>query len=284
MSLTLTYKNDFGTVTINGTGKGAVRLCGIDGLGIASNEYITAVYTGQDGQSTLSARVLPRCITLALEVTGDNFAKTLKDTLKVLSRQGMLYIESENLSRRIQCNQVQIPDVDRILKGKISTIAVQFVCDNPYFEDSEDIVLPLYGRYKGLETPFSMPCVFGEIIAGAQIENVGDLDVDPQITLYYPDLLENAENVTVVNTTTGKGICLDYAPQAGDIVVIDVKSRTITSSKSGNLLNYISADTFLGDFVLKRGINQISVSLGDVTSGFAVQCRYSNLYQEAVIA
>ena len=284
MSLTLTYKNDFGAVTINSTGKGAVRLCGIDGLGIASNEYITAVYTGQDGQSTLSARALPRRITLALEITGNNVSDVTRDTLKVLSRQGMLYIESETLSRRIQCNQVQIPDIDRILKGKISTIAVQFVCDNPYFEDGEDTVLPLYGRYKKLETPFSMPCVFGEIIAGAQIENVGDLDVEPQITLYYPDLLENAENVTVTNTTTGKSICLDYAPKAGDIVVIDVKSRTITSSASGNLLNYISADTFLGDFVLKRGINRISVSIGDVTSGFAVQCRYSNLYQEAVIA
>ncbi len=283
MGLKLIYKNDFGIVTMHGTTQGDIRICKLEGLGIALSEYTTAVYTGQKGQHTLFKRALPRSITMSLEVTGNNTASVARTAINVLSRSGTLFIEDKNIDRRIFCNQVQIPDMEKVLKGKIFTFAVQFVCDNPYFEDKTDTVLPLYQRAKMLSTPFSLPCVFGEITAGAQIENNGDMEIEPQITICYPNTIENAENATITNRTTGKSICLDYAPLAKDVVTIDVKNRKITSSINGNIINCLSDTTFLGDFVLVRGTNHITVDLGDVTSGFTIECRYSNNYQEAVI-
>ncbi len=282
--MTLTYKNNYGTVTMYGNGEGSIHICAIEGLGVVANEYNAASYTGQNGQKTLSARALPRSITLSLEVTGENINSTLREALRVLSREGVLYITDTDLNRRIFCNQVQIPDVERILKGRITTLAVQFVCDNPYFEDGEDTVLPLYSREKLLASPFALPCMFGKITTGAEIKNSGDEVAEPQISIYCTNAFSGAESIIISNITTGRQICLEYALQSDDTVLIDVKNRRITSSKSGNLLNYLSDNTFLGDFVLERGVNLIEVDLGDVTSGFTIECRYTNHYREAVIA
>jgi phage-related protein len=169
------------------------------------------------------------------------------------------------------------------VKGEIATFAVQFVCDSPYFEDGEDRVVPLYRRTKGLSTPFALPRSFGEIVAGGLVENKGNIPLEPIITIYYPNALEGVDGITIKNETTGKGITLDYSPEGEDTVVIDVKNRKITSKIAGSLLNNISDDTFLGDFVLERGNNEISVDLGNVAKGFSIECKFSNLYSEAVI-
>ncbi len=283
MSLILTYKNDFGTVVMNGRGAGTVRICNVEGLGPARKEYTAAAYSGQSGQKTLSSRALPRSITLGLEVLSRNMSVEMGKTLWVLSNPGTLYIENGDIIRRIFCNQVQIPEMKRILRDKIATFSVQFVCDSPYFEDGEDMVVPLYQRVKLIKTAFSMPCLFGSIITGQEIENHGSTEIEPQITMYYPEAIQGAQNITITNRTTGKAICLDYAPNDDDTVVIDVKNRSITSLRSGNLIGCLSDDTFLGDFVLVGGKNRIEVNLGDVTSGFTAECRYSNFYTEAVI-
>ncbi len=283
MGLSLTYKNSLGAVKMYGRGKGNIRICKIEGLGLVQNEYTATTNTGRIGQNTISHRVLPRTITLALEAIGSDIAAILRDALKVLSQEGMLYISNEGFFKRIYCNQVQIPDIESVQKGKISTFAVQFVCDNPYFEDGEDITVPLYKRTKRLATPFTMPCVFGEIVAGANLWIDGAVDTEPQITMYYPTALAEVENITICNETIDKSICLNYTPMSDDKVTIDVKNRSITSSKSGNLLSFISNNTFLGDFVLVPGDNRITVDLGDVTADFTIECRYSNLYQEAVV-
>jgi len=284
MGLILTYKNGLGTVVIQGGGgTSPLRITAIEGLGLVTREYNAAVYAGHDGQETLSSRAAARSITIALEVTGKNTAQVVHSALDVFSQSGMLYIKNEDLDRRIYCSQVQLPDVTRVLRGQIATFAVQFVCDSPFFEDSIDTVLPLYKRTKLLKDPFTLPAMFGEIILGGNIEIKGTVSVEPIITIYYPTALEGAESIILTNETTGKSVQLDYAPKEDDTVTVDVKNRKITSTVSGNLINYLANDSFLGDFVLVRGVNVISVNVGDVTSGFTIECNYNNLYNEAVI-
>ena len=283
MSLTLTYKNELGTVLMQGGGTSSLRITAIEGMGPVTREYNAAVYAGYDGQETLGSRAAARTITIALELTGKNISHEVRKNLDILSQSGMLYIKNEDLDRRIYCSQVQIPDVTRVLKGQIATFAVQFVCDSPYFEDAEDTVVPLYKRTKLLNTPFTLPTTFGEIILGGRIEVNGNISTEPTITMYYPESLEGVESIILTNDTTGKTIRLDYTPQADDTVTVDIKNRKITSSASGNIINYLTDDSFLGDFVLVRGINVISVNVGDITSGFTMECRCNNLYNEAVI-
>ena len=149
MGLTLTYKNDLGTVIMQGGGQDSpLRITAIEGMGLVTREYNAAVYSGHDGQETLNSRAAARSITIALEVIDKNAADIVYSALDVLGKSGMLYIENKDLSRRIKCSQVQIPDVARVLRGQIATFAVQFICDSPFFEDRNDTVLPLYKRTK----------------------------------------------------------------------------------------------------------------------------------------
>ncbi|MBQ9736969.1 MAG: phage tail family protein [Clostridia bacterium] len=283
MSMEMKFKNALGEVVLNGDSCGEFRICEVEGLGPVLNEYITAVYSNYDGQETLSQRAMPRAVTMRLEVASSNSAKTLRDAFRVLGQKGTLYIKTDEFERRICCSQIQIPDVKRVLKGQIATFTMQLICDSPYFEDAEDKVEPLYKRTKLLSTPFTLPTAFGEIVLGSKLRIDGSIATEPVITLHYPEALETAESIVLTNETTGKTIRLDYAPQQNDTVTVDIKSRKITSSIAGNIINYLADDSFLGDFVLVRGLNIISVNVGDVTAGFTAECRYNNLYSEAVI-
>ena len=284
MGLTLKYKNNLGTVLMQGGGQESpLRVTGIDGVGLVTREYNTAVYSGYDGQETLGSRTLARSITVAVEVADKAAVQVVRHALDVLSQGGKLYIKDENLERCITCNQVHVTETNRILRGQILTFAVQFICDSPFFEDAYDTVVPLYKRIKLLETPFTLPAMFGEIILGGSIEIKGALSVEPIITIHYPTKLEGTESIVLTNGTTGKSVRLDYAPSADETITIDIKNRKVTSNINGNIINYISRDTFLGDFVLIKGINTISVNVGDITPDFTIECRYNNLYNEAVI-
>ncbi len=283
MDLMLCYQNEIGSVEMSGRGVLPLRVTAIDGLGLVSKEFETAVYPEYDGQHTLSSRAVARSITIAVEVCDRDAVGLLRKALQVFGAAGFLYVRNEDINRRIRCSQVSCPDVSRILKGQIASFAVQFVCDNPYFEDAEDTVIPLYQRIKMLSSPFSLPAVFGDIVLGATIKTVGAIPVEPVITVHYPSAMENAERLVLKNETTGSGIWLEYAPSEAETVVIDVKNRRITGSVGGNLIGFLSDDTFLGDFILAKGQNILTVDMGDVASGFTVECRYNNLYGEAVI-
>ncbi len=279
----LIYKNNLGTVEISGNSASSIRLIEADGFGIAEREYITAVFAGYDGQETISSRALPRAITIKAEICGQDISAIARDTMKILIEPGWLHIENNEISRRIYCNQVKIPDPARVLKGKIAEFAVQFICDKPYFEDTFENAVALYMRTKNLSTPFTLPVVFGTTVMGAAIKNLGDYSIEPCIYIKCPKALQSAETVIITNNTTGARIVLEYAPKSGDEITVDIKNRKILSSITGNLLNNLSDDTFLGDFVLDIGINDLSVIVGDVQSEFTVECRYSNIYCEAVI-
>ncbi len=279
MGLLVKYKNLLGTVEMCG----AIRVTRIEGLGLAEKEYDVAIFSGYDGQETVFSRALPRYITIGLEFFSKNQTELVKNTLRILSQPGYLFIEDDNFSRKIFCNQINAPAPERVLKGQISTLVVQFTCDNPYFEDGQDSRIPLYRRTKNLFGTFSLPMAFGETLMGETIRNVGDFSIEPIITINCIKKLETEETVVITNKTTGKSIQFAYTPQGNDEIIIDIKNRTIVSNISGNLINNLSDDSFLGDFVLALGDNDVSVLVGDASSGFAVECRLSNLYDEAVI-
>lgn len=283
MGLRVRYENALGVVEMTGGGESELRITKMDGFGLVGREYNTVVYSGYDGQETVSSRALPRAITMAVEFCCNNIAEKLKKALLVLNQKGSLLVETDGFSRRIFCNQVTVTDSERILKNRISAMVIQFVCDSPYFEDAEDTVVALYRRVKLLETPFSLPTMFGDIVIGANIYVSGAFSVEPVLTLYYPEELEKAESIVITNETNGAVIRLEYTPSKNDVVTVDIKNRKISSSLNGNLIQNLSDDTFLGDFVLEKGINIINLFVGDVSSGFIAECKYNNLYSEAVI-
>lgn len=285
--LELIYKNERGEIIMHGDRNSPLHITEIEGLSLPTRDYNTVTYSGYGGQTTTAYTTRSRTITFSVEATGKDILSVVRKVIDVFSVKGMLYIKTQDVDRRIECNQAQIADVNRILKGQISTMVIQLVCDSPFFEDAEDTVIPLYTRkkliYSDSNTRFELPAKFGEITVGEKIRIQGSIPVEPIITMYYPEQLEGVESIIITNVTSGQSIRLNYQPQDDDLVTIDIRNRKITSSQSGNLINNLSEDTFLGDFVFDTGVNAISVVAGDVTSGFTIQCKYNNLYNEAVI-
>lgn len=273
------YQNSLGNVIMSGSSDSEIRLTQTDGLGVAERQYTTAYFAEHDGQETLDSKALPRCITLGLEVCGRDIAQTLRKTLRILSKPGYLILGE----KRIFCNQIRIPDPARILKGRIATLGVQFVCDKPFFEDAESTVCSIYQRTKDLTSPFTLPKVLGRTYSRTEVCNRGDIAAEPVIRIICPRDMEEGESITLSNLTTGKNIGLRFVVRAGEEILVDIPNRKIHGSLGGNMLNTLTDETFLNEFVLVPGMNQMSVVVGTLESGFVVECTFRNLYAEAVI-
>lgn len=282
MGFKVVFRNSLGDVEMYGDSRGSIRIVGMEGLGPVENEYRTVVYNGLDGQETLSSRALPRSITMALEVCDGKLYDVAKRALRIFGKEGYLYIRNQFDAYRIFCNQVRCPEVTKVIKSNIASFVVQFVCDSPYFEDECETVIPLYKRIPLLETPFSLPGCFGDIVLGARIDIEGCGEVEPKIRLYYPEAMDHAGEIVLGNLTTGAQIRLLYMPSDRDTVTIDVKKRRVISSVNGNIINCLSDDVFLSDFVLKCGVNILTVEMDEMPVGTVAECCYTNLYGEAV--
>jgi len=121
----------------------------------------------------------------------------------------------------------------------------------------------------------------------ANVINNGEIDVYPIIHIYNTAnqvaLMSGFSGVIITNETTGAKIELDYSPSDGEEIIIDLALRRITSNLAGNIINYISDDTVLSDFILKTGENIISCeNLSGLTSLSAI-VEYTNNYAMAVV-
>lgn len=282
MKLKLSYKNNRGTAELCG-GSSPFRVTQITGLGLPERQFMTTSYTGYDGQETYGSTCLARSITMAGDISSRTLRSDLQLLADILSVPGYLYIQSGEMERRIFCNQTVFPDAERILHGKICTFTVQFVCDNPYFENAQDISVPLYSRTKNLTTSFLLPCTFGTTVAGADIKLCCSNSVEPIIHVLFPETLEHSTTVVLTNETTGKKIELDYVPSGGEEIVIDIKNRTATSTVNGNIINSLSDDTFLSEFYLGYPENRLNAMVGDISAGIFVECIYNEKYSEAML-
>lgn len=286
--LKFTYISDNGTVTFYGGGSYPFLIKDFKGLSLLERDYFTTTYAQVDGQETLYSRAMPRAITLSVDIMDKNAADLLRNSVKVLSKQGYLYITDKTFSRRIFCNQITIADPERVLRGKISSFVIQFVCDNPYFEDAEEIIKVIYGRDKNITTPFDLPRAFATTRNGAETTNYGDKDIEPIFIIRCNETVEKSGYISIKLTSSEEEAELvinDYKPEEGDVVTIDIKERTISGTISGNLINNLSDATFLSKFVLKpfSVTTYISASIENVTTDIKMECRYRNLYNEAVI-
>ena len=283
MGLTVSYKNSLGIVVMSGNTSQDIRITAIEGLGLCNKEYNVAVYSGYDGQETLNSRLLARTVTVAVEICCKNVSEKMKNVLLILNQPGYLFVDNGSVCRKIRCEQVTVAEGEKILKEKITKFVLQFVCDSPYFEDAEDTVVALYDRTKLLKSPFVLPSAFGGIVMGANICVSGHTNVEPVLTLCCSSGADEGSYIFVKNKSTGAVIRLEYCPRENDEITIDIKRRKIYSSVSGNIIGCLSEDTFLGDFVLEKGMNAISVELGNISADFTAGCRFSNLYYEAVM-
>ena len=312
--LNITYQNENGKLDFKGgKGRNPWRILEIDGLGIAPKSFNTAQYPATIGQRTLSETIGARTISIQCDVNSiaSHYGGTssnrweISKALKILNEPGTLLISDGTRVRKINARCVEAVQGER--HGGYSVFAMQFVCDYPYFEDKETSKLPLFKvenllgsttrwylkdgqlTQEGVESgKFILPCMFTRYISRANVVNIGDVDTEPIIKIRlnggtYNGTAGTPGTLIIRNETTKQEIELNLQDAENTTeVTIDIPNRKIYSQDNKNLIHPLAPTSFLSDFWLKKGQNEICVD-NYISESSVVECEFSNKYIEAVI-
>ena len=116
------------------------------------------------------------------------------------------------------------------------------------------------------------------------MENYGEVDVEPVITIYNFDDEENeiTGEIAIENKTTGQTVKLVTGTEKNEVITVNIENRKVTSSFRENITHLISDDTFLNRFWLAPGKNLIEVRHGNVGEHISVVCSYYSNYREGI--
>lgn len=277
------YENEYGMISM-GKKQSPWRLIGIKGLNIPEKSHSVVRYGNFGGQQTVFSVPDARIITISGDFYSENIGEELCNALRIFNSRGTLSVISGDKQRLIKCSQITFEEIER--KRCYLRFALQFVCDNPYFNDLFPNVTGIFERKGSLKNSFTLPCSFSTRNSNKYVVNSGDEVSEPTLKIYVESVNGQNENETkgykISNLTTGKFIWLVYEAAAGEVIEINIGDRTITSSKNGNIISKISDDTFLSDFNLKKGANLINVLNYNPNETLKVECIFNNSYVEAV--
>lgn len=285
----IVYENELGRINLNG---GVWRIKEIEGLGLAEKNVSVITYPGADGQELLESVTTSRIITMSGDILrkGEPPAE-IKRAIRILNKQGVLKIQAGGRKRKIscRCSLFSAPQSDR--NAVFQQFVLQLTADCPYFEDFEAKKYSLFSREDKVSGSFTLPCVFTERISSVQLINSGDTSAVPRIFIVCEKDGEDSENygIEIINHTTGQTFTLLYQMSCGEEICVDFENRTVKSNieaaenNGGNLIIYMSQDTFLSDFSLCEGVNILETKSLDASCKTSAFCEYSNKYIEAVI-
>lgn len=312
--LHITYQNDIGKLDFKG-GKGhnSWRILEIEGLGLTSKSFETAQYPATIGQRTLSETIGARTISIQCDVNSiaSHYGNTssnrweISKALKILNEPGTLLISDGTRIRKINARCVEAVQGER--HGGYVVFAMQFVCDYPYFEDKEINKVPLFQveHLLGSTTrwylkdgqltkdavergTFLLPCMFTRYTSKASVVNIGDADTEPIIKIRLNGGTYNGTEGTpgtliISNKSTKQKIELNLEDvESTTEVIVDIPNRKIYSQDNKNLIHHLAPTSFLSDFWLKKGQNEICID-NYISESSVVACEFSNKYIEAVI-
>ncbi|MBE7022724.1 MAG: phage tail family protein [Ruminococcaceae bacterium] len=280
----LLYENDLGVLEFGGR---QLYLRSVSGLGMPKRENTVVTYANQPGQILVAERDAARVITLSCDVVrGDDVARELRRMLRVLQHPGRLTVSVGGMQRVIRCRCSEVDEPVRHGRD-IRSVVLQLTCDNPYFTDRTPETETLFSHTDLIEDSFTLPCIFTERINRRIVSNQGDFRTEPVFTIYNAPneaaLLAEAVGVELLNHTTGQRLMLEYAIGAGETVTVDIPNRRIVSSTAGNIVAVLSADSYLSDFYLVPGPNDLEAVNYNTGENISVSLSYDNLYIEAVI-
>ena len=287
----LLFENEAGRLLMSGGGRQRCRnglyLQRIHGLGLPEKEYLTAGYVNQPGQTLISSKDSVRLITLSADLCcTKNAEPELRRLLKVLYTPGVMTLYSGTVNRKISCRCTKVEEP--VWHGKqIVSLVLQFTCDKPYFTDPVKAQAVLFSRTDLISGNFTLPCVFTRRITRCTLVNRGDVLSEPTITFFgvQGNQKERAGSpgVSVVNHTNGKKIELLYEISVGETVTVDIPTRSIRSDQNGNILFSLGQDSYLSDFWLEPGVNDIEVVRHNESLNISASVVFEHQYLEAVI-
>ncbi len=275
----LIYENELGRVCLGGGKADSLNITEIHGLSFPETSADTVSFSGAPGQTVVSVSVLPRTIT----VTGDIIDKTGKITSKsarIFSKSGTLYVVLKSGKREISARALSFEPQKR--KGIFVPFSLQFICDNPYFEDSFETLENVYKKEKLLSSPFYLPAMVSKRTTEGIVLNRGTYKNEPLFLITTKENAPCPEGIVIENKTTGKKIKLLCDVLKDETITVDIKNRKITSNIRGNLISTLSGDSLLSELYLIEGINEISAYAKEEPELLCVTLKFKNSYVEAL--
>ncbi len=293
------YKNDLGEILFSGS-QSEFSIREIIGLGTPEKIYQTREYLDFDGQKTISSKLSPRTITISFDISGEDTSLNTAKLYRVLSKEGTLYTYFDTSCRRIAVNQVFVDSFVPHSSRSRSFVA-QFVCDNPYFSDTQTIYKPCYEITKNLKYDaqndtwnLDTPTIWGAKNNNVLLLNTGDIRAYPTFTISSKGGSNNANGIELLRVKPDapdevlQRFALYYSLSDKEVLTIsfdprsDLDRRYIKSSLGVNLLPFRDENSSLSDFYLEPGENRIiinNLSSGNVLSAYLT---YENQYIEGV--
>ena len=260
------------------------RITDITGLSISDKSFATAVYANLRGQETVGTRVCPRTITISGDVIDSEISlNALSEAAFILDKPGTLEIHFDDKNpRKIDC--VCTSFIPGETKGRYKLFVIQFMCDDPYFYDDNEINCPAFGVRGYLNSSFKFPGLFSTRISNSTIFCKGNALTEPTFKIAVMKKNESANpTLCIKNHTTGSSINLKYSATVGDVITIDTSKRKIYNQRGENLLWYLADDSFFSDFYLVPGNNNLSIDVSGTIDAVRVDCLYCARYIEAVL-
>lgn len=274
----LIYENEFGTCVMAGGGNGGMRITELTGLSLPERSETCYTYAGVPGQTLGEVQLLPRTITIHMDIICEKTGMDIHRIARIFSQPGRLTVSHKSMHRAICCRCISFTKQER--RDALISAVVQLLADNPYFHDLAPVRRVIMERKALLSSPFTLPCAVSSRTVKTSAMVTGDAPAEPVITLVGTSetTFENPE-IVIENETTGAKITLSYGLSQGEELTIDIKNRTILSSKTENMYPYLSRDTFLNQFTLPCGMSVVSCKTKEPI--FAT-LSYENNYAEAM--
>ena len=263
-------------------GPGGRSVLSDTGTGMPEIEYITQRGPFQHGESVRDFFLRPRVVEYHIRQVGcsrDQYWSLRSALLDILRpnrgiNATLTKVLGDGTRRALTVTVQQGPKFeprrpDRWDEFSIDEI-IRFVAYNPvYYDPTQNSVS--FDALGGLTFPITFPIVFAASGGDSTVDYEGTWEEYPVFVITGP-----LSAVSIINTTTGESIGLNYAIPAGRTVTIDLTYgvKSVTLDDGTNLIGYITNSSDLATFHLQPGINQLSVLGTGFVAGSAIAMTY----------
>lgn len=276
MSMQLKLHNSAGEIIIGGESN--IHATRITGLGAPAYERLLFTSYDFDGAVEGARRIGTRRINISGELLRSQ--PEAVRMMRVLSRPCKLTVLPANREITVNAAECDFSDRNNVYQKFILALD----CDDPYFYDAEEIRKGLYGINKLITDETVLPAVFSTRTDSTRVEICGDRPAEPIIEILGGEENDGAEgNITIENITNGTSFTLLYVPQKGERLTIDVAARTAFSELNGNIIKYLSPDSFMSDLELCAPYTDLKTIGSGAAGQMSAYVRYKNKYIEAFI-
>ena len=275
------FYNSRGSITFSGRYReGAWCMTACEGLAFSGKTFQTARFGKAAGCSIIDSMENQRTVTISGDIcTSDlNFTENYSNSLAVLGDTGTLEIKTALGIRKTEAVCSEFAETGK--NKAFRSFCVQFICENPFFESETSEEFYIYKTIPKLNGNFTFPGVFSQRIASGTVFCAGSAACEP---IFFIDTGTAGGKLTVSNKTTGEKISIDYTAMPNELITLDVKKRTVTSSLGKDLTNLLSDDSFFDGFTLIPGENELEAQSDTADTGICVVCRFRPLYREAAV-